>query len=98
MLACPNRCWTIFGCTPRPRSRVAHVCLRSCQRIEGRPARLRSGLKWRFTMFWASLPSKYAWNPSVGVAGGLVPPKQYLQTKNRSPRLMPSYFAATLTI
>jgi hypothetical protein len=82
----------------RSRRKRQQLCLRSCQRISGNPARLGRGLKCRLTMFWASLPSKYAWNPSVGVAGGLVPPKQYLQTKNRSPRLMPSYFAATLTI
>ena len=45
MLACPIKCWTILGCTPRPRSSVAHVCLRSCQRISGNPARLRSGFR-----------------------------------------------------
>src|SRR3712207_386640 len=39
LLACPRRCWTNFGCTPRPRRRVAHVCLRSCQRIGGSSAR-----------------------------------------------------------
>src|SRR5215208_2394113 len=30
--ACPRRCCTSLGWTPRPRSRVAHVCLRSCER------------------------------------------------------------------
>jgi hypothetical protein len=28
-------------------------CLRSCQRIGGRPACSRSSLKWRLTTFWA---------------------------------------------
>jgi hypothetical protein len=39
------------GRTPRPRSRVAQACLRSSKRISGRPARLKRGLKWRFTTF-----------------------------------------------
>jgi hypothetical protein len=51
MLACPRRCWTNFGYTPRPSKGVAHVCPRSCQRMDGRPAHLSKGLKWRFTMF-----------------------------------------------
>jgi hypothetical protein len=37
MEACPRRCWTSFGCTLRPKSSVAHVCLRSCQRMGGGP-------------------------------------------------------------
>jgi|SRR5829696_8552493 len=35
----------IFGCTPLHKSSVAHVCRRSCQRISGKPACLKSGLK-----------------------------------------------------
>src|ERR687885_228562 len=35
MLACPSRCCTSFGCTPRPSKRVAHVWRRSCQRLSG---------------------------------------------------------------
>jgi hypothetical protein len=57
MEACPRRCWTSFGWTPRPSSRVAHVCLRSCQRMGGRPACLSSGLRWRLTMLGASWPT-----------------------------------------
>ena len=40
MEACPRRCWTSFGWTPRPSSTVAQVCLRSCQRISGRSSSL----------------------------------------------------------
>src|SRR5918994_213107 len=54
MLPCPKRCWTIFGCTPRERSKVAQVWRRSCQRISGNSARRSRGLKYLFTMFCAS--------------------------------------------
>jgi hypothetical protein len=53
-LACPKVSWTILGLTFFLASSVAHVCLRSWKRISGRPARLRRGLKWRFTTFWVS--------------------------------------------
>jgi len=45
MEACPRRWWTSFGWTPRPSSRVAQVCLRSCQRISWRSSCLSNGLK-----------------------------------------------------
>ena len=53
MLAWSRRCWTSFGCVPRESNRVAHVCLRSCQRISGKSARRSKGLKYLFTMFYA---------------------------------------------
>ena len=37
MEACPKRCWTRFGWTPRPSSSVAQVCRRSCQPVSGKP-------------------------------------------------------------
>src|SRR5215211_7806656 len=49
MVAWPRSSCTSFGCTPRPRSRVAQVCRRSWKRISGRPALLRRGLKDRLT-------------------------------------------------
>jgi hypothetical protein len=55
MEACPIKCWTIFGCTPRPSNRVAQVWRRSCQRMSGNPARRSRGLKYLLTMFWASI-------------------------------------------
>jgi hypothetical protein len=48
------RCWTIFGCTPRPSNRVAQVWRSSCQLMLGKPVRRSRGLKWRLTIFWAS--------------------------------------------
>jgi hypothetical protein len=70
MLACPRRCWTSFGCTPRPRSNVAHVCLRLCQRIGGRSACLRSGLKWR--LITASMGGGVAQGPGDDSRGGRI--------------------------
>jgi hypothetical protein len=55
MLACPARCLTYLGYMPRASRIVKQVCLRSCQRMEGSPARLSMGLKWRLIMFWASM-------------------------------------------
>src|SRR5215217_2656121 len=53
-LAWPKVSWTILGLTFFLASSVAQVCLRSWKRTSGRPARLKRGLKWRFTTFWAS--------------------------------------------
>src|SRR5215208_5864974 len=60
MLACPNRCWTIFGCTPRPSSSVAQVWRGSCQRMSSNLARRSRGLKYLFTMPWASRGGAFA--------------------------------------
>src|SRR5215216_7364509 len=35
MEAWPRSCLTYLGCVPRESKRVAHVCLRSCQRMSG---------------------------------------------------------------
>jgi hypothetical protein len=40
-----------FGCTPRLRSKVAHICCKSWKRISGKPAFLSSGLKEFLTRF-----------------------------------------------
>jgi hypothetical protein len=42
-----------FHIAPRESNRVAHVCLRSCQRISGKPVRHSKGLKYLFTVFYA---------------------------------------------
>ncbi len=54
MLAWPSMCWTYFGCVPRPRSNVAAEWRRSCSLMFGKPARFKSGAKWRLTTFSGS--------------------------------------------
>src|SRR5215211_3082530 len=58
--ACPRRCWTSFGWTPRFRSRVAQGSRRACQRMSGqlRPTR-RARCECR-----CSAPRRYRRDPN----------------------------------
>jgi hypothetical protein len=47
-------CWTVFGCTLRPSSNVAQVWWRSCQRKSSNSVQRGRGLKFLFTILWAS--------------------------------------------
>src|SRR5215216_6858844 len=49
---CPSISWTILGCTPLLRSKVAHVCLRSWNLLLGRFAFSRRGFQERFIRLW----------------------------------------------
>src|SRR5215213_10664150 len=50
---CPSISWTILGCTPLVRSRVAQVCLRSWNLVSsGSPVLFSKGFQERLCRLW----------------------------------------------